>query len=90
VDNQITLIIEELKKVLSELDIRALNESTESNRVTILLADRKECLIVEIKDDTKDNVYEAVGLSIYSNTKSIVLSYLAIFETIWNQGQPRI
>lgn len=90
VDNQITLIIEELKKVLSELDIRALNESTESNRVTILLADRKECLIVEIKDDTKDNVYEAVGLSIYSNTKSIVLSYLAIFETIWNQGQPHI
>jgi two-component system, OmpR family, sensor histidine kinase VicK len=89
-DNQIIQIIEELKRVLSRLDIRALNESTESNRVTILLADRKECLIVEIKDDTKDNVYEAVGLSIYSNTKSIVLSYLAIFETIWNQGQPRI
>ena len=89
-DNQIIQIIEELKRVLSRLDIRALNESTESNRVTILLADRKECLIVEIKDDTKDNVYEAVGLSIYSNTKSIVLSYLAIFETIWNQGQPHI
>ena len=81
-DNQIIQIIEELKRVLSRLDIRALNESTESNRVTILLADRK--------DDTKDNVYEAVGLSIYSNTKSIVLSYLAIFETIWNQGQPHI
>jgi two-component system, OmpR family, sensor histidine kinase VicK len=89
-DNQIIQIIEELKRVLSRLDIRALNESTESNRVTILLADRKECLVVEIKDDTKDNVYEAVGLSIYSNTKSIVLSYLAIFETIWNQGQPHI
>jgi two-component system, OmpR family, sensor histidine kinase VicK len=89
-DNQIIQIIEELKRVLSRLDIRALNESTESNRVTILLADRKEFLIVEIKDDTKDNVYEAVGLSIYSNTKSIVLSYLAIFETIWNQGQPHI
>ena len=89
-DNQIMQIIQELKRVLSRLDIRALNESTESNGVTILLADRKECLIVEIKDDTKDNVYEAVGLSIYSNTKSIVLSYLAIFETIWNQGQPHI
>ena len=81
IDNQIIQIIEELKRVLSRLDIRALNESTESNRVTILLADRKECLIVSIQDDTKDNVYEAVGLSIYSNTKSVVLSYLAIFET---------
>ena len=91
VDNQIMHIIEELKKALSELDVRALNESTErNNRVTIVLADRKESLIVEIRDDTKDNVYEAAGLSIYSNNKSIVLSYVAIFETLWNQGQPPI
>ena len=91
VDNQIMQIIAELKKVVSGLDIRALNESTESNnRVTIVLADRKECLIVDIKDDKKDNVYEAAGLSIYSNVKSIVSSYLAIFETLWKQSQPLI
>lgn len=90
VDNQVIQTIEELKKVLSELDIRALNESTESNRVIIVLADKKESLIVETKDDTKDNMYEAAGLSIYSNDKSIVLSYLAIFETLWKQGQPHI
>jgi two-component system, OmpR family, sensor histidine kinase VicK len=90
VDNQIVQVIEELKKSLSKLDIRDLNESTESNRVTIVLADRKECLIVDIKDDRKDNVYEAAGLSIYSNTNSIVLSYLAIFETLWKQCHPHI
>jgi hypothetical protein len=90
VDNQLVQVIEELKKSLSKLDIRDLNESTESNRVTIVLADRKECLIVDIKDDRKDNVYEAAGLSIYSNTNSIVLSYLAIFETLWKQGHPHI
>jgi two-component system, OmpR family, sensor histidine kinase VicK len=86
VDNQIIQIIEELKKVISALNIVALNESTESNRVTILLTDRKECLIVEIKDDTKNNVYEALGLSICSSVKSIVLSYFAIFETLWKQS----
>ena len=86
-DNQIMQIIKELKKVLSELDVRALNESTENNRVTIVLADRKESLIVEIKDDTKDNLYEAAGLSIYSNSKSIVSSYLAIFESLWKQTE---
>ena len=90
VDNQIAQVIEELKKSLSKLDIRDLNESTESNRVTIVLADRRECLIVDIKDDRKDNVYEAAGLSIYSNTNSIVLSYLAIFETLWKQSHPHI
>ena len=90
VDNQIMQIIAELKKVLSQLDIRALNENTESNRVIIVLADRKESLIVEIKDNTKDNMYEAAGLSIYSNSKSIVLSYIAIFETLWKQSQTLI
>ena len=88
VDNQIMQIIEELRKVLSGLDFRSINESTESNRIIIVLADRKESLIVETKDDTKDNMYEAAGLSIYSNSKSIVLSYIAIFETLWKQSQP--
>jgi len=49
VDNPIIQIIDELKKVISALNIGALNESTESNRVTIVLADRKESLVVEIK-----------------------------------------
>jgi hypothetical protein len=90
VDSQIMQIIEELKKVFFRLDVRALNESTESNRVVIVLADRKESIIVETKDDTKDNMYEAAGSSIYSNNKSIVSSYLAIFETLWKQCQAPI
>ena len=90
VDNQIMQIIKELKEVSFGLDVRALNESTESNRVVIVLADRKESIIVETKDDTKDNMYEAAGLSIYSNNKSIVSSYLAIFETLWKQCQAPI
>ena len=51
------------------------------------LADRKESIIVEIKDDTKDNMYGAAGLSIYSNNKSIVSSYLAIFDFLWKQSR---
>ena len=87
VDNQIVQTVNELKTALSQLDIRTINENTESNRVIIVLADRKESLIVEIKDNTKDNMYEAAGSSIYSNSKPIVLSYIAIFETLWKQSQ---
>ena len=90
VDNQIMHTIDELKKVISELDIRALNESTQTNRVIMILADGKESLIVDIKDDTKDNMYDAAGLSIYSNNKSIILAYLAIFEILWKQSRPPI
>jgi endo-alpha-1,4-polygalactosaminidase (GH114 family) len=89
-DSQIMHTIEELKKILSELDIRALNESTQKNRVIMVLADGKESLIVDIKDDTKDNMYEAAGLSIYSDNKSIVMAYLAMFEILWKQSRPPI
>jgi tRNA G26 N,N-dimethylase Trm1 len=89
-DNQIVQIVKELKTALSQLDIRTINENTESNRVIIVLADRKESLIIEIKDNAKNNMYEAAGSSIYSNTKPIVLSYIAIFETLWKQSQPLV
>jgi signal transduction histidine kinase len=86
IDNQILQIIEELKGTLPQIDVRAIDESIES-RITIVLADREECLIVEIKDDSKDNLYEAAGLSIYSTSNSIVSSYLSIFESLWKQTE---
>ena len=86
IDNQIMQTIEELKRTFPQIDVRAIDESIES-RITIILADRKECVIVEIKDDVKDNLYEAAGLSIYSNSNSIVSSYLSIFESLWKQTE---
>ena len=54
-------------------------------RITIVLVDRKECIITELKDDTRDISYSAAGLSTYSNSKSIVSSYVSIFESLWKQ-----
>ena len=87
VDERIFHSIEELKRTLPLVSVRDINGSIEAGRITILLADRKECLIIEIKDDTKDNLYEAAGLSIYSDSKSIVSSYLSIFERLWKQSE---
>jgi signal transduction histidine kinase len=42
-------------------------------------------LSVELKDDTKDTSYEAMGLTSYSNSKPTVLSYVSIFESLWAQ-----
>jgi two-component system, OmpR family, sensor histidine kinase VicK len=49
--------------------------------------DRKECVIVESRDDTKGSSYDAAGISTYSNSKTIVSSYVSIFESIWNQTE---
>jgi hypothetical protein len=51
--------------------------------VTTFLADNALSLVVELKDDTKQNCNEAIGLATYSNSESTVLSYVSIFETLW-------
>ena len=52
---------------------------------TILVVDRKASLVMELRDDSKMTFDEAIGLSTYSNSKAGVLSYVAIFEKLWNQ-----
>lgn len=46
-----------------------------------------ECMIVELKDDTKDSSYNTAGLSTYYGGKSIAISYTSIFESLWKQTE---
>ena len=43
---------------LPNLDIRSLDKSLQT-QIGILIVDRKESVIIELKDDTKDNYYDA-------------------------------
>ena len=42
---------------------------------------------MEIKDGIKDDLYDTIGLSTLSNSKSTVASYYAIFENLSKQNQ---
>jgi hypothetical protein len=53
--------------------------------ITILVADRKSSLVIEKLDDSKENFFEAIGLAIFSTSKPTVMSYVSIFESLWNQ-----
>jgi nitrogen-specific signal transduction histidine kinase len=55
------------------------------NTVTIVVVDKRESLVFEKKDDSKENFAEALGLATYSNSKPTVMSYFAIFENLWKQ-----
>jgi two-component system, OmpR family, sensor histidine kinase VicK len=68
------------------VDIRHIEPHMQT-KVTVLIVDRKYSLIIELKDDSKDNSYEAIGLATYSNSKSTVLSYASIFESLWMQSE---
>jgi hypothetical protein len=79
--NEIIQIVNEVNLVLPQLDIRSVDKSLEST-VGILVVDRKESLIIETRDDSKDNSYDAAGLAAYSNSKPITLAYASIFESL--------
>jgi two-component system, OmpR family, sensor histidine kinase VicK len=83
---QITQIINEVNLVLPDLSIRCVDKSLQ-NTIGILVVDRKESLIVETKDDSKDNSYEAAGLGAYYGSKPISLSYASIFDSLWKQAE---
>ena len=69
---------------IDKLKIRLIEPQLQT-KVSILIVDRRYSLSVELKDDTKDTSYEAMGLTSYSNSKSTVLSYVSIFESLWTR-----
>ena len=76
---------EELRSIYNaDIDVRY-TEQTSGTMATILVVDRKASLVMELRDDSKTTFDEAIGLSTYSNSKAGVLSYVAIFEKLWNQ-----
>ena len=85
-DAEAKLTIKEISISNPGIDIRSLEEALQTS-ITIVIVDRKECVIVESKDDTKETSYDAAGISTYSNSKAIATSYVSIFESLWNQTE---
>ena len=83
-DERIKETSSELQHQLKKVEVRHVEESLQT-KVTVLVVDRKYSLAIELKDDTKDSVHEAIGLATYSNSKSTVISYVSIFESLWKQ-----
>jgi nitrogen-specific signal transduction histidine kinase len=89
-DSSIEQTIQELRREYQQLshkfNIRSVQPDLQT-KVSILVIDKKYSLVVELKDDTKQTSEEAIGLGMYSNSKSTVLSYYSIFESLWKQTE---
>jgi two-component system, OmpR family, sensor histidine kinase VicK len=89
-DDRVEQIVHELlqeqpqEQQTGRIDIRYIEPALET-KTTVLIVDNKFSLSVEVKDDTKNTSFEAMGLATYSNSTPTVLSYASIFESLWNQ-----
>ena len=85
-DTEARSTIKEIRISYPRIEIRSLEEALQTC-ITIIMVDTKECVIEESKDDTKGTSYDAAGISTYTNSKTIVTSYVSIFESLWNQTE---
>jgi len=80
--------IQEKIRTMQGFEIRKVKTTGRTEtRSKILIMDRKQYLMVELKDDSKETFVEAVGSAIYSNSKSTVLSYVTMFDSLWAQSE---
>ena len=87
-DEKIKETIENSKRECPQVDFRIFEESLNTG-ITIEIVDKKECLMIapQAKDDTKMEYRDFSALSLYSNSKSIVLSLASIIESYWRQTE---
>jgi two-component system, OmpR family, sensor histidine kinase VicK len=70
----------------SKLEFKRIDESL-MTRFTMLIIDREHSFILETRDDTREDLNESLGVTTYTESRSIAASYSTIFETLWKQAE---
>ena len=77
----VKIMAKDLERQSTNIQVRAIELSSSRFNITVLIVDKKICLATELKDDSKSIPQEAISASIYSTSKSTVLSYVSMFES---------
>ncbi len=68
--------------------LQVMDDDQQQTKLITIIVDKSRSLVFELRDNiTDDNFWKGIGLAIFSNSKSTVLSYVSTFETIWFQTQ---
>jgi hypothetical protein len=92
---KILVMRDRMVKEISESKLRAPHEAIQVNylqqflptKITTIIIDQSRSLTIEVNDDTKESLQEAIGLSTYSNSESTVFSNASMFESLWIQSE---
>jgi two-component system, OmpR family, sensor histidine kinase VicK len=87
-DMRIKDIMKRLRKGENKIDIRYTTRPLQT-KLIVFVVDTSYSLVIEIKDDSKYAFAQSIGLTTYSNSGSTIISYAAIFETLYLQSKPQ-
>lgn len=80
-------VLEGVRKKYPNIEVKTTEEPDLQIQMTILVVDRRSCLVIELKDDSKPIPEEAMGTAMYTTSGPTVMSYFTIFETLWKQSE---
>ena len=77
------IIKEKIAQHIKQYPNLAIQYLSQTNKIKVItiIADREFSLVIELKDDNKENNSDEIGLATYSNSEATILSYASIFET---------
>jgi two-component system, OmpR family, sensor histidine kinase VicK len=80
--------VEELRSELKpyNIEVKYIQEFSQT-KISMLIADRKTSIVIELKDDNAIDTLDAIGQSTYSTRSLTVLSYVSIFESYWTLSE---
>ena len=87
VNDSVSNVIKMINNQYPSIELKTIEEAEIQIQVTILIVDRKSCLVIELRDDTRPIPEEAMGTAIYATSEPTVMSYFTIFETLWKQSE---
>ena len=85
-DRNAAELVEQINRVLPQGSIRVMDGSLKSS-ITAVITDRNQLMLFELKDDSKEISYEAVGLALHLDSRTLALSYAALFDNLWKQSE---
>jgi len=77
---------QKIKRKHERINVNFIEKSVRS-KISVLVADQRLSLAIEVSDDSKDAFSQATGLATYSNSESTVFTYYSMFENIWIQAE---
>lgn len=81
---------ESMTSLFSGLEnVQLLQNRTIDAKVVTMIVDKNKSLVIEMKDNSRHDFAETVGLATSSNSQPTVSSYDSIFEMLWIQAELR-
>ncbi len=85
-DESIAPIVDRVKESLPTVDVRVINKSLKT-KISILVIDRSKTMVFETKDDTREDLYESMGITAFTESRSLGESFATILDGIWKQTE---